>query len=174
MTTVTDGSGPTRPTTPPPPPRPPRPNPPSREQLPTLGMVVRDAERLLQQVLAVLARDVDPASVPSDSGEFDGPGYVLSRILCARADVRSALKMLGDITDARLPAVGSAVPVRPPAAGEGRTSGLANAEVPVSALCESPAVVVDRGADASFSTPAQPPLPSFACTCAICKPRVSG
>jgi hypothetical protein len=97
----------------PPKPRPtgaPRPKPRPTTPKPRLGELVRDAEGLLAQARNVLKSDYDPASAPSDHDVLGGPGYVHSRLMCAAADISSALKMLGEVTDAHLPPAGSAVP----------------------------------------------------------------
>lgn len=81
--------------------------------LPRLGEIIRDAERLAAQMLAVLKRDYDPASAPSDDDPHD-VSYVTIRLKSATADVRSALLMLSQITDLDLPPAGSAVHVPGP------------------------------------------------------------
>lgn len=109
---------------------------------PRLGQVIRDAEHYAAQLLAVLKRDYDPASAPSTAGDWLGATYVDVRLMCAKADVISALRMLAEITELGLPPAGSAVkyPARQAASsvpapggpsshpvhvpGEGRTSGL--------------------------------------------------
>src|SRR4051812_9379267 len=83
--------------------------PPVSYPVPRRGEVVRDAERYLRQALAVLARPCDPASDPSAEDDPHGLGYVEIRTLAAIADVRSALRMLSEITDYGLPPAGSAV-----------------------------------------------------------------
>jgi hypothetical protein len=85
--------------------------------LPTIGMVVRDGERLGAQLLAVLNRDIDPASLPPAGVTFqalDGLREV------AGYHVEAALRALAAIGDLPLPPVGSAVKlpaVAPVAAG---------------------------------------------------------
>lgn len=116
----TAGSGPTHPPGHPGTGHPPPPPPPTKGHLPIgapvyplplLGQVVRDAEHLGAQMLAVLRRDFDPASAPPEDGDPVLPGHVFIRLLSAVADVRSALDMLGQVADVVLPAAGSAVAV---------------------------------------------------------------
>lgn len=159
--------------------------------LPRLGDIVTETRRLLVQALAETDRDVDPASVPADSDAFGAPGYVLSRIMCARADIRSALKSLAEITDDRLPAVKTPA-LRTP----GATSG-----VPVGAAMVASA---ESGPNPQGREPGEAPTPGAAavapasageaptgattpvgagvsillrtrhCDCSFCKPRRSG
>lgn len=77
---------------------------------PKLGQVVRDAERIAVQLLAVLRRDYDPTSAPSEDHDPTGAGHVQILLKCATADVHSALKLITEIADLDLPPVGSAVP----------------------------------------------------------------
>lgn len=139
-------------------------------QLPMLGQVIRDAERLGAQMLSVLDRDYDVASAPSAEDDPTGLGFVEIRILSAIADVRSSLKMLEQITEIGLPPVGSAVqyparrtpsaclsggsashPVRRP--GEGLLPGLVAAAPTVHGIDESEATLPGRDAGESFSLP---------------------
>jgi hypothetical protein len=93
-----------------PPPRPATPRPPTRSALPRLGEVIRDAERYLAQALTTLGREYDPSSAPDeDDGPSVRPGDVMVRLRAARADVHSALDMLGQVVAFGLPPVGSAV-----------------------------------------------------------------
>lgn len=85
-------------------PRPPNPKPsgPSRghlpieADLPDLGDLLDGAERLGTQLIGLLRRGYDPATGPSDDGSVV-PGHVGVRLICAAADVRSALAMLQQI-----------------------------------------------------------------------------
>lgn len=74
--------------------------------LPTIGMVIRDAERALAQGLAIVNRDIDPASLPPE-----GPAFHQLDLLRESAGfhVEAALRDLRDIAKLPLPAVGSAV-----------------------------------------------------------------
>ena len=111
----------------------------SRPPLPTLGMAIRDAERLIRCALTVLDRAVDPASLPTglhghqaDAG-LEMVGYHLE----------AAMRDLGDIAALPLPAVGSAVKL-PVAAGKEPTPG--SAAVLRGAARESTGAVVAPGA----------------------------
>lgn len=76
--------------------------------LPTLGQVIRDAEHLGAQMIAVLGRQWDPTSGPDE--DFAGVGYTDVHLMQAVAEVRSALRALGEIGDMpSLRAAGSAV-----------------------------------------------------------------
>jgi hypothetical protein len=74
-----------------------------------LGALVSTVECQLHLALATLERDYDLASAPSAEDDPTGLGYVEIRLLSARADVSSALRMLEQITSAGLPPAGSAV-----------------------------------------------------------------
>jgi hypothetical protein len=78
--------------------------------LPTLGMIIRDAERLGAQMIAVLGRQYDPGSVSDDEA---WPGLLLAdlKLSAAVSDVREALRQLADLAELRHPPVGSAVPM---------------------------------------------------------------
>lgn len=78
-------------------------------QLPTLGQVIRDAERLGAQMIAVLGRQWDPASGPSGEHWPGGPGVSDALLGNAVADVRSVLDELDRLTGLSLPPAGSAV-----------------------------------------------------------------
>jgi len=93
---------------------------------PRLGEVIREAERLGVQLLAVLGRDVDPTSEPTalvwpELGVQIPEHRVL--LTSARLFVQNALLQLAKIADLPLPPVGSAVqlPARqdPAATGPG-------------------------------------------------------
>lgn len=174
MTTTADYSKPPPPPSRPPS-RPPTTNPPPTKPpkqghlpigiepaypLPRLGEVVRDAERGLRQVLAVLRRDFDPASAPPEDGDPVMPGHVFIRLLSATADVRSALHMLAEIAACDLPPFGSAVPVRfpgrpmpPVPAGERRSPGSdAGGCYPPASESDAAAVLAAPSQATSFQT----------------------
>lgn len=92
--------------------------------LPRLGEVVRDAERLAVQLINVLGRNYDPASGPGYDPYDPFPSEADIRLGQAVALIRSALYELHRLTESGLPPVGSAVMFRPSVAGEGRTPGL--------------------------------------------------
>jgi hypothetical protein len=79
------------------------------DHLPRLGEVIRDAERLSAQLISVLNRDYDLDSAPTAEDDPTGLGFVEVRLMSARADARSALAMLEQITAIGLPPAGSAV-----------------------------------------------------------------
>lgn len=82
------------------------------EQLPRLGEVIRDTERLLAQALHVLSRDIDPAALPG--GDPDRSRWYLQDVAL---NIAAAQRGLGRLAAAHLPPVGSAVklPARSPA-----------------------------------------------------------
>lgn len=90
--------------------------------LPRLGGMVRDCEHLLAQVLHLLDRDLDPASLPSG---LTGHA-VAARRVSAGYHVEQALADLAAIGDMPLPAVGSATRL-PVAAGKEPAPGSAAA-----------------------------------------------
>jgi hypothetical protein len=92
--------------------------------LPRLGEVVRDGERLAVQLINVLGRNYDPASGPDYDPWDPFPSVADIGLGQAVAYVRSALYELHRLTESGLPPVGSAVMFRPSVAGEGRTPGL--------------------------------------------------
>lgn len=77
-------------------------------QLPTLGQIVRDAEHYGAQMIAVLGRQWDPASGPSQEVSPWGPVLADMRLAAAVVDVRTALRVLHELTH-DLPPAGSAV-----------------------------------------------------------------
>jgi hypothetical protein len=81
--------------------------------LPTLGMVIRDAERLGQQMINVLGRQFDPASAPGFTDDPWGPDAIEVDVHLgnAVADIRSALAELAKLAALPHPPAGSAVPV---------------------------------------------------------------
>lgn len=105
---------------------PPKPRP-SQPPRPRLGEQIRDAEHYLHQALAVLRRDVDPATVPTALLWDLVPAYDALRS-GAVTDVLEALSRLAHIAELPAPPVGSAVPV--PAAA---TYGLGAAPRPAPA-----------------------------------------
>jgi hypothetical protein len=85
-----------------------------QQPLPRLGELIRDAERLGAQLLAVLRREYDPASAPADLAWPGSSGITVVglHLAFAAADVQSALASVGRAAaEADMPAVGSAVPV---------------------------------------------------------------
>lgn len=82
--------------------------------LPTLGMVIRDAERLFIQAQTLLTRDYDPASAPSG---VTSSGFPIAEAALANAFVYAgrALDELSNLAALPLPPAGSAVAVRHPA-----------------------------------------------------------
>lgn len=94
---------------------PPAPAPPPRVDdtagpLPRLGEVIRDAERLGAQMLAVLGRPVDPASAP-DVEVWTGLSAAEFQLAVAMSAVRTALAALGDLAELPVPPVGSAIKI---------------------------------------------------------------
>lgn len=90
-------------------------------RLPRLGEVIRDAERLGAQMLAVLDRDIDPASTPTALAWPEMSGEILVHellLMSARREIGLALVALASITELPLPPAGSAVPVPVAAPGE--------------------------------------------------------
>jgi hypothetical protein len=84
------------------------------ERLLRLGEVIRDAERLAQQLIAVLKRDYDPASAPTVPAWSGISSDILAHeVLLAGAAVsaESVLNKLHLITKLPMPPVGSAVEV---------------------------------------------------------------
>lgn len=82
--------------------------------LPRLGEVIRDAERLAAQLVAVLTRDYDPASAPADLAWPGHSDITVARLHLSFAanDVRSVLRALSRVAaEADMPPLGSAVPV---------------------------------------------------------------
>ncbi|GGK89538.1 hypothetical protein [Mangrovihabitans endophyticus] len=79
------------------------------EALPRIGEVTRNAEQLGAQLLTMLRRPYDPRSVPDAERDPVGAAYVAARLEEAVRDVRRALRSIGAVTDAGLPAAGSAV-----------------------------------------------------------------
>lgn len=103
---------PTGPSSPPPPPR--------------LGEVIRDAERLGAQMIAVLRRAVDPRSVP-DGEVCPGVGLTDYALAQAIVHVRLAGTYLEDLAAQLLPPAGSAVKTTRVGPGEMPTPGSAAA-----------------------------------------------
>ena len=110
-------------------------------RLPRLGELIRDAEHLAQQLIGVLSRNYDPASV---SGEEAWPGTLLADLHLAtlKSDVRQLLRMLGELAALRHPPVGSAVlptvrPASPPPPGPRPVPGRAAADPDPAAASES-------------------------------------
>jgi hypothetical protein len=123
--------------------------------LPTLGMVIRDAERLCAQLINLLGRDYDPASALNVEA-YPGERLADVRLAMLRSDVIQVARGLADLASLRHPPAGSAVPVqfpdRPSAAGEGRSSGLAATRPPASVVRGSLAGPDAREAGANVST----------------------
>lgn len=83
------------------------PNEVSTPPLPTLGMAVRDLERLIRCCLAVLDRKLDPASLPIGTH-----GHLADAFLETTGyHLEAAMRDLGHIAALPLPAIGSAVQV---------------------------------------------------------------
>jgi hypothetical protein len=78
--------------------------------LPTLGRVIRDAERLCAQLINLLGEDYDPASA---LGVEAYPGERLAdvRLAMLRSDVIQVARGLADLASLRHPPAGSAVRV---------------------------------------------------------------
>lgn len=101
---------------------------PGATPLPTLGMLIRDAERLGQQMIAVLGRQWDPTSGPLE--DFAGVGLSDVHLSQAVADVRSALHELAKLAKLAawpMPPAGSAVKTTRVGSGEMPTPGSAAA-----------------------------------------------
>lgn len=93
----------------------------STPRLPRLGEVIRDAERLAAQLIAVLERDIDPASAPTAlAWEGIGSGILAHDILLADAAIsaKAVLRKLHLITKLPMPPAGSAVGVKFEQSGE--------------------------------------------------------
>lgn len=92
--------------------------------LPRLGELIRDAERLAAQLLAVLNREYDSASAPTDLAWPGASELTMVDLHMAHAasHVQSVLRSLARITELQLPAAGSAVPVVFPQPGDGSGS----------------------------------------------------
>lgn len=92
--------------------------------LPRLGEVVRDAERLGAQMIAVLGRQYDPASAP-EGDVWACMSIADYQLAVAVSAVRTALAALRDLTERPLPVAGSAIRTTPLAGGEEPTPGSA-------------------------------------------------
>lgn len=147
--------------------------------LPRLGEVVRDAEHLGEQLLAVLSRQWDPTSGPQQQDVGD-PSTVDESLGAAAALIHVALLHIGDVAEvAGLPPAGSAVAVHFPTpgaavAGDGRASGLDPAGAPVPAAVGSPGgsrppgqtrPLYDRCSDRSEPSHLRRSRPYFCPTC---------
>lgn len=91
-------------------------------RLPTLGMVIRDAERTLRQAIATLGRQWDPTSGPQQDGGVL-PSVVDVNLGAAVDEARWALGHLADIASLGLPPVGSAVQYPGPSDSRSSLSG---------------------------------------------------
>lgn len=96
--------------------------------LPTVGMLVRDGERLGAQLLAMLNRDLDPASLPPEGLDFfaleslrEVAGYHAEQVLMYLARI-AALPLPPVGSAIKLPARREAAPSAAPVA-EGRPGG---------------------------------------------------
>lgn len=135
----------------------------------TRADAIGDITRYLEQAKHVFKRykarygDDEPRDPMAD---LVGPAAMAVRILCARADVESALRMLREAATFLDHPGGSAgeAGARLQPSGRPRTDG------------GSPGgVAASSGAGDSFTLPDTPRIPAFKrCTCAFCRPRVSG
>lgn len=119
-------------------------------QLPTLGMVIRDAERLGAQMLDVLGRDIDPASAPTViAWPALSDDILVHQLLLADAaqHVNAALRKLSKLAELPMPPVGSAVRTTRVGPGGGLLPGLAAAAGHTA--CESNGEPLLLGAGAS-------------------------
>ena len=125
----------------------------STSPLPRLGEVVRDVERLLAQALAVLGREVDPASEPlavawpAISDEIRVHTVLLKH---ARLGIVTALRKLGKVAALPLPPVGSAVKTTRLDAGEEPTPGSASSIGVAERESRGPVVGAEEGADSGL------------------------
>lgn len=114
-----------------------------------IGEVIRDVERLIAQAQAVVARQVDPASLPADERHRSTAEV---HLLSVDFHLLRVQQELAKVAELPLPAVGSAVRVpstRPAGSpGEEPTPGYATAVAAV--VRESPGALVDTGAGDSF------------------------
>lgn len=116
-------------------------------QLPTFGMKIRDVEKLLAQALAILGRNVDPASEPTAlawpavSDEVTVHSLLLGEV---EVSIELLLAKLDRVAALPLPPAGSAVKfpaAAPVASGEGPGGPPAlGAPSPDPSPCASPAV----------------------------------
>lgn len=113
--------------------------------LPRIGEVIRDVERYVAQALAILDREVDPASLPA--GEHQRSTVEVHRLL-AGFHLQRVQQELAAMAAVALPAVGSAVvvPMTRPAPPPGEEPPPGSAAAVASAARESPGAVVAPGA----------------------------
>lgn len=84
----------------------PQPSGPGRPAMPTIGMVIRDGERLGAQLLAILNRAVDPASLPPLGLNFHNLATLRE---VAGFQAEQLLRTLAAMAEVPTPPVGSAV-----------------------------------------------------------------